>query len=88
MRRKYADVLGPRARQVVLRWVATLPASGWSGEVEELYHALQKHVRVGDYIGPNCSNVVERALVGTDWRLIRTRTSEARLVAVRRVGRQ
>jgi hypothetical protein len=88
MRRKYADVLGPRAVALVKRWLATLPPSGWTGEVEELYAALQKHERHGDYIGPNCSNTVERALVGTGWQLIRTRTAEARLVSVRRVGRR
>lgn len=85
MRRNFRDVLRPRGDELVKRWAAKLPATGWSGSIPALRDALTKLARWGDHVPANCVNMTEDGLVGTGFRLIRRRDREGRYVVIERV---
>ena len=82
MRRKYADVLVPRGRELVKRWAKSLGPKGWTGSVPDLRAALTKLARWGDHVPVNCTAMVEDGLSGSAYRLVRRRDREGRYVIV------
>lgn len=82
MRRNETDTLRARATGLIRRWAAKLPADGWEGTARELSDALQDECDFGEWIGPNPTAWVERALVGTGFHLSRSRTRDERLVRI------